>query len=114
MDDEIELTDDQCPKCGNTMATRPCIAACEDGYENRYEEDPLWYDEDEWFVCDECRGHGFHVWCQKCGWDALEKRFPNGAPAVELPNVENQNAQSYETGAATPNDRSSATLGGSA
>ncbi len=29
-----------------------------EGEINRYEEDPLWYREDEWFVCELCDGKG--------------------------------------------------------
>ena len=47
--------------------------------------DPLWYDQDDYERCDECRGAGYFEWCQKCGWDMVEKRFLNGKPAIELP-----------------------------
>jgi hypothetical protein len=40
------------------MAWVDCLRFdCEDGYVNRYDEDPLWFD-DEYIVCDECQGRG--------------------------------------------------------
>ena len=77
MSDEIELADLACPKCGNDMARRDCNS-CEDGYISMYEDDPFWYDEDDDERCDDCNGHGAHIWCQKCGWDHLNNRYLNG------------------------------------
>ena len=71
MDDEIELYEECCPKCGTQMYWRRCDS-CDDGWiTDLYEEDPLWYDEDDIEMCHECNGHGCHRWCPKCGFDAL-------------------------------------------
>lgn len=48
-----------------------CIE-CDEGVVNRYDEDPMWYD-DEWVNCNNCHGHGRQVWCPKCGLDLLSK-----------------------------------------
>lgn len=49
-----------CPKCGNDYTHyRNCTCLwCDDGYINRYEEDPLWYDPDDFEECQECHGTG--------------------------------------------------------
>lgn len=58
--------DCQCARCGSSAYSESC-GQCEDGYVSRYEEDPLWYDEDELFPCEWCDGDGcFHY----CGSDA--------------------------------------------
>lgn len=82
-DDDIEYADISCPKCGNEMVRRDCNE-CEDGEIDEYEFDPINYCEGESFVsCSECGGHGAHIWCQKCGWDYLEKRYLNGKSELE-------------------------------
>lgn len=69
-DDDIEIDDEPCPHCGNPFThRRPCGYGCEDGFVNRYEEDPLWYDEDDCSPCPECGGFGGFWWCPKCGHD---------------------------------------------
>lgn len=83
--DDINLTDEDCPKCGNALATRRCGTCGGDGFIDLYEEDPIWYDDGDLGECEDCRGHGDHCWCQKCGWDVNENRFLNGKPACELP-----------------------------
>lgn len=88
-EDDINPTDEECPKCGNGLVTRCCGGCGGDGWVSRYEEDPNWYEDDEDWPCDECHGHGTHHWCQKCGWDMNEQRFLNGKPAIELPDHQN-------------------------
>jgi predicted RNA-binding Zn-ribbon protein involved in translation (DUF1610 family) len=71
MDEETELDDECCPKCGTQMRWRRCDS-CDDGWiTDLFEEDPMWYDEDDIEMCTECHGHGCHRWCPKCGFDAL-------------------------------------------
>ena len=77
LDDDIEYAEIQCPQCGSEMMRRDCTD-CEGGFRDLYEEDPLWYDEDDFEECDTCGGHGAYVWCRECGWDYLENRFING------------------------------------
>lgn len=68
MDEDVEL-DEPCPRCGTSTLRQPCHR-CDDGYiTDLYEEDPLWYDEDDIEVCDECRGYGNYWWCPRCGLD---------------------------------------------
>lgn len=88
MDDEINPSDESCPKCGNGMVTRVCGACGGEGCTEPgelYEQDPLWYDPDDVEQCCECRGLGHHEWCQKCGWDVHSNGFLNGTPAIPLP-----------------------------
>lgn len=80
--DDIEFAEIECPKCGNDMVRRDCNS-CEDGFHDLYDEDPLYYDEEDFEKCSECDGHGCHVWCQKCGWDYLENRYLNGKSELE-------------------------------
>ena len=55
--------DCRCARCGASTEFIRC-EQCDDGYVSRYEEDPLWYDEDDLWPCDWCRGAG--GW-QHCG-----------------------------------------------
>lgn len=69
MNDEYEIEDLVCPECGHSpVHSRQCTEiGCEDGYVDRYEEDPLWYDENKPEMCTECYGTGLERWCPKCG-----------------------------------------------
>ncbi|MGA2504212.1 MAG: hypothetical protein ABSG01_09000 [Anaerolineales bacterium] len=71
MDDDYEIEDTVCPKCGNPeIHVRQCTQiGCEDGWIDRYEEDPLYYDENDPEMCTECYGTGVERWCPKCGLD---------------------------------------------
>ena len=72
MDDDYEVDCEiSCPKCGHTSThSRECTEiGCEDGFINRYEEDPMWYDEDDEEICPECHGTGIERWCPSCGAD---------------------------------------------
>ncbi len=77
VDDDIEIGDATCPKCNHYLYWQRC-PNCEDGFIDLYDEDPLWYDEDEVETCPECGGHGCHSWCPNCGWDVIQKRYLNG------------------------------------
>lgn len=48
-DFEIEGESQECWNCGGS------------GYRDLYEEDPLWYDEDEVEKCEICEGKGFYI-----------------------------------------------------
>jgi len=72
MDNDYELDDVACPKCGHspTHSRRCTQLGCNDGYIDMHEhDDPLWYDEGEEEKCDECNGTGVEKWCPKCGFD---------------------------------------------
>jgi len=56
-----------CPKCGNYKIHYRTCAECEDGYIYLYDEDPLWYDSNEYKVCTSCKGTGVQMWCPECG-----------------------------------------------
>ena len=47
-----------CKHCGEEGEWVHCCNGCDDGYFDGYEEDPLWYDEDDLIPCSECRGRG--------------------------------------------------------
>lgn len=67
--DDYEIEDEPCPACG-AMEVRWCdCGACEDGMIDRYDEDPLWYDQGDYEPCEECGGFGILRWCRACGWD---------------------------------------------
>lgn len=78
MSEHIELSDETCPKCGHEAYERMC--GCDEGYDGHDcgEDVCCCLDPEENGVCDECEGHGYHVWCRRCGWDLLQKRFLNG------------------------------------
>jgi len=75
MDDyEIAMSDAPCPFCGHLpLHTRDC-GHCDDGFISLYDDDPLWYDEDDVEKCDECRGTGVEIWCPNCGRDPREDK----------------------------------------
>lgn len=76
-DDDYEIDDTTCPNCGNSSThSRRCAAiGCDDGWIDGHEyDDPLWYDEGECFMCDECYGTGVERWCPSCGFDLQKPR----------------------------------------
>lgn len=80
----------QCPRCGNVETRSRDCSECDEGVVNRYDEDPLWY-EDKWVKCHHCNGHGVEVWCPKCGLDLFSKeadrikkaKLPKPPPPVD-------------------------------
>lgn len=73
LDDFEEDYDTPCPSCRHVPTRyRDCNAiGCEDGYIDLYEDDPLWYDEEDVEVCRECNGTGVQRWCPACGADIV-------------------------------------------
>lgn len=69
-----EYSDSDCPKCGETLATRRCDALYCEGGTIEDDSDPEWPETER---CDECRGNGYLEWCRKCGWDVIESQFLN-------------------------------------
>lgn len=53
--------DCQCARCGSSCDFVHC-EDCDDGFIDCYEEDPLWYDPDDFRTCETCHGLG--------GWQA--------------------------------------------
>lgn len=84
-DDEIQLSDEPCPKCGKGTRWAYCRRmGCDDGYVDMHEyDDPLWYDEGELERCNDCRGTGVEKWCPHCGWDLVLKVYMNGQPEAD-------------------------------
>jgi hypothetical protein len=39
-------------------------------------DDPLWYDEGETEICEECHGTGIERWCPKCRLDLQREPQP--------------------------------------
>jgi hypothetical protein len=78
MSDDIELSDMQCPNCGHEAYRRDCF--CEDGlsYHDCGEDVCCCVAPEPNVRCADCYGHGQHIWCRRCGWDLLLKRFLNG------------------------------------
>lgn len=56
-------TEPFCPICGAPMYWEECWSGCDEGYHSRYDEDPLFYDEDDCEVCDICQGKGGYWVC---------------------------------------------------
>jgi hypothetical protein len=66
--------DESCPHCGHDIIHwGDCEAGCDDGFFNLYDEDPLWYDEDDIEGCEDCFETGIQQWCPKCGKDPRKK-----------------------------------------
>jgi len=75
---EIELSDEHCPKCGHEAYERRCYN-CEDGIEDHdCFEDTCCCLNPAGQTCGHCGGKGYFCWCRRCGWDLNEKRFLNG------------------------------------
>lgn len=64
---EDEIPDEErffvCQTCGETLDWKHCWAGCDNGYFDRYDEDPLWYDPGDLELCSECHGQGGYLAC---------------------------------------------------
>ena len=50
--------------CGNHMEWAECWDCGGEGYhDDLYEQDPLWYDQDDIETCSTCQGKGGHWYC---------------------------------------------------
>lgn len=73
--DDYEIDDydgEGCPQCGHypTHARRCSVVGCDDGWIDMHEyDDPLFFDEGETEMCEECNGTGWLRWCPSCGCD---------------------------------------------
>jgi hypothetical protein len=82
-DDQIEDEyDTSCPSCGHSpiRSCRCRALGCDDGWIDRYDEDPMWYDEDDPEMCTECYGTGVERWCPSCSFDLQRARLTQRAP----------------------------------
>jgi hypothetical protein len=52
-----------CKICGVELVWEDCWKGCDDGVWWLYEEDPMWYDEDDAQDCDGCDGKGGYLIC---------------------------------------------------
>lgn len=64
--------DMRCPTCGCGMEWQDCWNGCDEGYLSLYDEDPLWYDEDDTEVCSVCDGRGGWWVCPEAEHHAKE------------------------------------------
>lgn len=57
----------ECSVCGDSMAKHVTCWNCggEGGW-RRYEDDPLWYDPDDFEMCLTCKGVGYYEVCPTC------------------------------------------------
>lgn len=76
--------DCQCARCGSSCYWVDCND-CEDGYQNRHDENPLWYDDEYDQPCHICRTRGGWQVCGSGGeWCTANpmrgrENVPNGA-----------------------------------
>lgn len=56
----------QCPICFHNLWHSHCWNGCDEGLFDGYEEDPLWYDEGEFYACYICNGTGILTFCPAC------------------------------------------------
>ncbi len=74
----LDETGPSCKNCGTDLIFEDC-GICDDGYTHPgelYEEDPLWYDEDDVEACVQCDGDG--------GWWGCPNRECSEVVATEL------------------------------
>ena len=65
MEDDYEISDYYCPRCGQNLMRRDCEECGGEGtIDDLYEQDPLWYDESDWEHCSNCEGVGAFFWCK--------------------------------------------------
>lgn len=58
------MSEQYCAICGCELEWVEChILACEDGWIDGYEDDPLWFSPGELERCSECQGKGGEWWC---------------------------------------------------
>jgi hypothetical protein len=55
-----------CSACGSDLEWVDCEHCGGEGEYECYEEDPLWYDEDDMKACAQCGGTGGWYWCGIC------------------------------------------------
>jgi DnaJ-class molecular chaperone len=100
MDDDVELSEYYCPKCGESLYTRDCEYCAGEGInDDLHEEDPLWYDEDDWEYCSNCYGKGYFIWCGNKGCDVTDKEIKK---AVKEQSKQFEDEASAECERATP------------
>jgi len=74
--EDYEMTDYYCPKCGESIMTRDCEYCGGDGtVDDLFEQDPLWYEPDDWEYCDYCRGIGAYFWCANKDCNVTKKEI---------------------------------------
>ena len=64
-----------CPKCGHTPTHSRECNECDEGFTLPYDEDPVNFSEDEFEVCQECKGVGWVHWCPSCGYELVDHDF---------------------------------------
>lgn len=79
----------QCARCGSSMESELCGACGGEGFTEPgelYEQDPLWYDQDDTEACHKCNGEGGWMLCLSsekwCQTHALPGRgkYPRHTP----------------------------------
>lgn len=70
-----EEEEDYCPICRSSMTWTECWNCGGAGWYSRYDEDPLWYSEDDDYECGVCLGNG--------GWYACP--YADEHPEAEVP-----------------------------
>lgn len=56
----------KCEEFDNCLCEpKDCWQCGGEGGWSLYEEDPLWYDKDDWRNCDICEGKGCYIICEK-------------------------------------------------
>jgi DnaJ-class molecular chaperone len=63
---EAKVDEAVCSACGCERDWTECPACGGDGAVSRYDEDPLWYHEDDLFTCETCQGRGGWPVCRNC------------------------------------------------
>jgi hypothetical protein len=87
-DDDEEMGDRNCPKCGGSTRSRSCQDCGGEGFSDENHncgEDCCCCLNPEPGTCSNCEGKGHFNWCPTCGWDLVEKRYINGQDERAVP-----------------------------
>ena len=85
IDDDVELSDCECPKCGKRPIYEQVCHVCGGEGHREYIDAPEEWGEDcpsevnHLIECRECSGYGFHRWCPKCGTDYQKAKAAEAA-----------------------------------
>ena len=71
----VKINSNVCKHCGYELEWIEC-GACDDGYYDGYDDDPLWYNPGELVKCTQCDGVGGWLECPDAEHHAAKQSAP--------------------------------------